>query len=862
MTSRSGAERRPLLPPPSSSSDGLPLSRDSSSPKNQVPGDGSPALPGPDYASTSMKTFEDALQTMDSAASDEAATAAGSVMLPGNAAQPSTNRATSTAATVHPQPPESARRRPLVIAIISIIVVWAVVLVVSLASRWVVIPMEMERFLSIDSPESPLYRFWLDPKSHGVIATRSFYFYNLTNAEDVARRGARPHLKVIGPYVFDEITAKDPNSIRFGHPKATTVSYLYNTTFVFSDEKTNNSPSSDPNRTKLNPDTDLIVSLNIPLWGIVYRVGRLPDVLDHTDIGPIPRQWVCDILNSDTNATDVISKNGIFVARTVTELLWGYTDPIWNSVHLEVILLDYHASTKLQLEWNGSQVAPSPYTFRTGQRCPLWEHLGDCNRTDANATAEYMGGKGVSFDAFGEGGGGEIADLWAGQDRLWWWGAAEADYDDGDNQMPMPPDPLSRSEPRTHRRLDGGEAMSATNSDNSSDPSCTSLSLQLASTGWRYHLRDSHRDDDDAANTTATPGVVPNGKKVASLFTDMIAPRAFRLRSRPPTSYDDAIIDAIFANASKSYSVVSAGSLADGTSFYTPMAIDSTEVAVTARTSRCFGMRFAGVLNYSRPFFGPAVITKPMFLDSCFSHASPPSDSGTKAESMVANSGVTDHSSRGSADHVLVAKGSPTLPTVLTLEGTCGTPPPLSSSSPPDDMGFTAEGATLNVTVDLPPTEVGGALYEQHSVNTAAAASASRPAQLGRWWSDDAAARRRWDTTIYVHSKTGMLLQAVARGQVSAFLGPLRIRGCQYPNASGEVPLFPVAASLPQTLLPIVWVERNVSIAGEAAELLATKMEELEVLDVVTIAVPAAFSFLALVASAVSWRLLRKISKS
>lgn len=280
----------------------------------------------------------------------------------------------------------------------------------------------IESILPISNPTSVIFDMWQDTKSSSVL-TRSFYFFNLTNAEDVYNFHAVPDYHRIGPFVYRERTYNPMESI-FWLPN-TSISYKYKTELYFAPEL-----SVDENGNKLDPMTTRIVNVNIPLFAAAYRLSRFPDVEFNITLDifgqhniTVGKKAACLVIDAMVEGT-IISPTGIFSNRTVNELLFGYKDDIWTAFSLMGDLMDYKAPTVFRAFWNVSQPSPSPYTFRSGQMCPMWDDQDICNSSASTPSLAYSGADWHTANNVYSGGGrnmiGSITQ-WAGQTKLHWW---------------------------------------------------------------------------------------------------------------------------------------------------------------------------------------------------------------------------------------------------------------------------------------------------------------------------------------------------------------------------------------------------------------------------------------------------------
>lgn len=390
---------------------------------------------------------------------------------------------------------------------------------------------------AISSRSSTLYKAWLNPATEGVNIYRSYTFYNLTNPFDVAN-GAPPNFIEKGPYTFSEIRAKIDDSVEWYDNG--TVGYTYSSSYIFAPELSKDAITGE----QLHHD-DVMLLLNAPLTGLTHRLSRVPSVLGHTTIDGftinITKEECCILLDLMLNAT--VGPQGIFVHRSVKEFLWGYEDPIWAAVHPELTNLNYTASKIFQSEWNGTYVVPSPYSFRSGQMCPLWENIDACNTTMNLYTLE---GSGTLRDgAVSQG----HIDQWAGQRRLWWWGAEQDSYTGGMEVRPRP----TRGVP-DYNIVDNDPCHAVHGSD-----------------GFRFG-----------------PHITKQSQP--QLFLDML------WRSVPLSYWEEGSVKDI---PTLKFSLSE------------PVMDNASET-----NKKCYHMNQYGVLNFSKPLYGPAFATKARLLDA------------------------------------------------------------------------------------------------------------------------------------------------------------------------------------------------------------------------------------------------------
>ncbi|XP_063314766.1 lysosome membrane protein 2 [Pelobates fuscus] len=143
-----------------------------------------------------------------------------------------------------------------------------------------------------------VYEDWVNPPPPIYM---QFYFYNVSNPLEVLS-GEAPVLQEVGPYTYREYRIRE--NIVF-HENGTTVSAVNPKTYIFESDKSVG-----------NPQTDLIRTLNIP---VVTIMEKSKDSLS--------------ILKQTFEAALRITKEGMFITRSVHDLLWGYRDPVLAMIH-------------------------------------------------------------------------------------------------------------------------------------------------------------------------------------------------------------------------------------------------------------------------------------------------------------------------------------------------------------------------------------------------------------------------------------------------------------------------------------------------------------------------------------------------
>lgn len=121
-----------------------------------------------------------------------------------------------------------------------------------------------------------LYDLWKDP--HDVPMYLTYHVYNLTNADDVQFRGAKPNITMLGPITYTEKRKKF--NITWNEDR-TMVSYFYRRYFNFVSTPCDEITDHETACSALSDETE-IVTANIPIASLIIQIQNLnlPEWLD------------------------------------------------------------------------------------------------------------------------------------------------------------------------------------------------------------------------------------------------------------------------------------------------------------------------------------------------------------------------------------------------------------------------------------------------------------------------------------------------------------------------------------------------------------------------------------------------------
>ncbi|KAM9841875.1 lysosome membrane protein 2c [Aulostomus maculatus] len=203
------------------------------------------------------------------------------------------------------------------------------------------------------------FNAWKDPPAPIYM---QFYFFNLTNPIEVLE-GARPAVVETGPYTYREYRPMEGVTFQ---DNGTKVSAVNTKTYIFQPDMSQ------------GPENDVIRTVNIPAVTVMERFKDSP--------------LVSNLISSYMRSTG----EGLFVTRTVGELLWGYEDELLKALH--TFSPDLDDVFGLFYKNNGSN--DGEYVFYTGMQ---------------------------SYEDFAR------VDTWNGQRSLNWWTSDECNMINGTN---------------------------------------------------------------------------------------------------------------------------------------------------------------------------------------------------------------------------------------------------------------------------------------------------------------------------------------------------------------------------------------------------------------------------------------------
>lgn len=222
----------------------------------------------------------------------------------------------------------------------------------SMVKEEIVLRNGTDAFMAWENPPPPVYM--------------QFYFFNVTNPAEVLE-GDRPAVLEIGPYTYREFR---PMEQVIFLENGTKISAVNPKTYVFEANMS------------VGPENDLIRTVNIPALTVMEMVKDRPFI----------RTIISDIMKS--------RNEGLFMTRTVEELLWGYEDPLLARIHQIYSSVESHFG----LFYKMNATDDGEYVFLTGEQnykdfsrvvewrgesSLKWWSTDDCNMINGTNAASF-----------------------------------------------------------------------------------------------------------------------------------------------------------------------------------------------------------------------------------------------------------------------------------------------------------------------------------------------------------------------------------------------------------------------------------------------------------------------------------------
>lgn len=206
------------------------------------------------------------------------------------------------------------------------------------------------------TPSSEGYVFW---HTMPVPILIKFYFWNVTNADDVISKKAKPILEQLGPYVYREEHLK----VNMSWNANDTITYQQIKTWHYEPELSVGSLD------------DNVTSLNVPLLAAAAMIKDM-------------NEFMKLMFNEMVNNVDT----QIFVTKTVTQLLFdGYDDPLLDAASVIKYLVNISIPFD-KFGWfysrNGSNFYDGVFNMDTGANVAHLGRLHFWNNTAATAAFE------------------------------------------------------------------------------------------------------------------------------------------------------------------------------------------------------------------------------------------------------------------------------------------------------------------------------------------------------------------------------------------------------------------------------------------------------------------------------------------
>uniref|UniRef100_A0A7S1MGS8 Uncharacterized protein n=1 Tax=Neobodo designis TaxID=312471 RepID=A0A7S1MGS8_NEODS len=645
--------------------------------------------------------------------------------------------------------------------------------IVALAIEPAIVRDYVVRYSALDNSASKLFRAWQNANAVGIPVYRKYYFYNVTNPYEVFT-GVAPNIVEVGPFVYREVTQK--YDIRWFLNGS--VGYKYKRLMHFE-------PAMSIDELTGRPLDAKMATFTVPnpaLKGILYRVGKLAD-------SKVNKDWkleidACTYLDFLVNNT-IVGPMGYFSQHTPDEFLWGYVDKLWDSVHWLLPAVGYDASTVFQCQWNGTAVVPSPYSYRAGMRCPLWQNQSACNGSSVGYTMETSGRTGDQIT---------IPPSQRMQPRPGTW----LPLNPGVEAPPGAPSPTPyvpySQDTRQHGTITQwagqrsqwlwGPVLDGLTGGEDPHPRDT----------WHASLRDSGLFGTAAAGATYDDEDLTSSHPNAAQCRTITGTDGTRF---PPLQPGGGTLDVFVDMIGRSFSFSDTGRHTDSDIEANRYRFSDETLADSTANRYCYGGRFTGLFNLSRPAFGPGIASLSFFQRSCFrSDGALVPGSPNRARRCVDRLWEGDN---GATD---------------------------------TDDGFTGPGLTVNLTFEVPPVwdpEAAAPLHvPRPPANDRISLDAYVTARAGG--TDQATLDEFYGNYVDVNQLTGVVMRGRSDAMVSLALGPYTVDGCgrnasywlmnftDWKEFKVRINFFNASYNVPRTVIPFLRLVREATLGGESLD--------------------------------------------
>lgn len=174
------------------------------------------------------------------------------------------------------------------------------------------ISVQAQAAVPIKDTDSPMYQAWVDHGGAGAPVYQYFYMMNYTNADAYIEKGEKPRYNQIGPFTYRMMNWKE--GVEF-QPEEGTVKFRYHNYFIHVQERDANGISLD----------DIITAPNYALQGALLMAKQL-------GVLPLVKGLIIERMKSSCEDPAAHTCEGLFLKRSIREILWGFEDPILSMI--------------------------------------------------------------------------------------------------------------------------------------------------------------------------------------------------------------------------------------------------------------------------------------------------------------------------------------------------------------------------------------------------------------------------------------------------------------------------------------------------------------------------------------------------
>eukprot|EP00048_Salpingoeca_helianthica_P010198 m.146441 g.146441 ORF g.146441 m.146441 type:complete len:213 (+) comp15034_c0_seq32:2359-2997(+) len=179
--------------------------------------------------------------------------------------------------------------------------------------------------VTMESDSAVLWSSWTGTDETKPPEYTSYFFFNVTNAAAVVQ-GAKPALKMIGPFTYVEKSVK--SNVQWDESRVR-VNYTYLTQYYLLDQICTEPVVNTAELPACTLDDNAVITVgNAPLMGFIWQLmSHFHNATEiELDALGLAIEYIIEKINK--NHPNPKEQEPFFITRPVKEILWGYNDTL------------------------------------------------------------------------------------------------------------------------------------------------------------------------------------------------------------------------------------------------------------------------------------------------------------------------------------------------------------------------------------------------------------------------------------------------------------------------------------------------------------------------------------------------------